>query len=556
MWYTQSILMIGGNEEMLGRRSPQRGFFDAQSVPHRVPVDSFYGRMGAASAELFHDDDLADMYCPDNGRPSLPPSLMCGITLLQFYDDVSDREAVERLLFDMRWKVALNLPLDFAGIDPSSLVVFRRRLLEHGQERYAFDRLIEVGRAAGFIPDRVTLLIDTTPVKGAGAVQDTYTLLRKGTRKLLRAAGYHLPGKRQALASQAQALVATYLDRDHKAEIDWSDPQQRAAQLRVLVQDAEAALELVADQVDDDEVRTMGWLLTKILGDDLDSDESGIPRLAHGTAPGRIISSSDREMRHGRKSAAKRFDGFKVSVATETDTELILDIADMPATGGDGRQLIPTLARVEEHTDVAVERVIGDGAYNSGDNLAACATYAGHAIDVVTRFRQVKDDQTDKTAFAIDLAAHTVACPQGHTVTGQGGHDRAGRAILKFAFPRPVCASCALFADCVCSKTTGRTVKTHAHEYYLQQARARQAEDDFKALYATRCKVERKIAELVRHGLRATRYRGGSKRLLQRLWIGAAVNLKRLFVLAHDQRRDLRAVLARRTQPIPANLAA
>ena len=98
---------------MLGRRDPQRSFFDAQSLPHRVPADSFYGRMGAVSDVLFSDDDLAMMYCPDNGRPSLPPSLMSGVLLLQFYDDVSDAEAVDRLNFDLRWKVALNLPLDY-----------------------------------------------------------------------------------------------------------------------------------------------------------------------------------------------------------------------------------------------------------------------------------------------------------------------------------------------------------------------------------------------------------------------------------------------------------
>ena len=167
---------------MLGRRDPQRSFFDAQSLPHRVADDSFYGRMGAVCDVLFRDEDLEMMYCPDNGRPSLPPSLMSGVTLLQFYDDVSDREAVQRLLYDLRWKVGLNLPLDYAGFDASSLCNFRKRLLENGQERYAFSRFIAVGREAGFIPDRVTLLTDTTNVKGAGAVQDTYTLLRTGIR--------------------------------------------------------------------------------------------------------------------------------------------------------------------------------------------------------------------------------------------------------------------------------------------------------------------------------------------------------------------------------------
>ena len=169
---------------MLGHRNPQRSFFDAQSLPHQVSEDTFYGRMGSVSDKLFHDDDLASMYCPDNGRPSIPPSLMSGVTLLQFYDDVSDAEAVARTMFDLRWKVALNLPLDFPGFDPSSLTYFRNRLIEYGQERYAFDRFIAVGREAGFIPDRITLLTDTTNVKGAGAVQDTYTLLRKGLRKL------------------------------------------------------------------------------------------------------------------------------------------------------------------------------------------------------------------------------------------------------------------------------------------------------------------------------------------------------------------------------------
>ena len=89
---------------MLGRRDPQRSLFSAQSLPHQVDPDSFYGRMGAISRQLFQDADLQDMYCPDNGRPSLPPSLMSGALLLQFHDDVSDGEAVERTLYDQLWQ--------------------------------------------------------------------------------------------------------------------------------------------------------------------------------------------------------------------------------------------------------------------------------------------------------------------------------------------------------------------------------------------------------------------------------------------------------------------
>ena len=130
---------------MLGRRNPQRDLFGAQNLPHRVPEDSLYGRMAAVSDILFNDDDLKEMYCVDNGRPSLPPSLMSGILMLQFHNDVSDEEARDRAMFDRHWQVALDLPLDFPGFDPSSLSNFRKRLVEHGQERYAFDRFATTG---------------------------------------------------------------------------------------------------------------------------------------------------------------------------------------------------------------------------------------------------------------------------------------------------------------------------------------------------------------------------------------------------------------------------
>lgn len=527
---------------MLGHRDPQRSFFDAQALPHRVPQDSFYGRMGAVSDILFDDQDASDMYCPDNGRPSIPPSLMNGITLLQFYDNVSDGEAVSRTMFDMRWKVALDLPLDFPGFDPSCLSVYRKRVREHGKERYAFDRFIRVGRAAGFIPDKVTLLTDTTPTKGAGAVQDTYTLLRKGTRKLLKALGYHLPGKRRGLGEQAKKLVATYVDQDRRAEIDWSDPQQRKAQLQTLVQDVETTLELATEQMDDEEVRSIGWLLTKILGDDMEQDDSGQVQIGKGSAQDRVISVTEPQMRHGRKSASKCFAGFKASVSTEQSSELIMDIDDMPANDRDGNELVPTIERVEQHADVTVEQVIGDGAYLSGDNLAVCADRLEHPVDLVAPLKRPADPEVAKSAFQIDLEAKKATCPQGHTTEGKPAKDRKKRPVLKFTFPRATCEICPLFERCVRSKKTGRTVTTHAHEALLRQARARQQTTEFTPLYRLRCAVERKIGELVYHGLRNTRYVGKQKRQFQRLWTAAAVNLKRLFTLAQERHVDIRSV--------------
>jgi transposase len=505
--------------------------------------------MAAVSDVLFPDEDLAMMYCPDNGRPSLPPSLMNGVLLLQFYDNVSDEEAVARTKFDMRWKVALKLAIDFPGFHPTSLTKYRNRLLENEQERYAFDRFITVAREAGFIPDRVTLLTDTTNVKGAGAVQDTYTLLRKGMRKLLKAAGFHLPNKRQGLSSQTQTLLERYVDQDRKADIDWADAQQRAAELQVLFEDAEAVLELAAEQIDDDEVRYWGWLLTKILGDDLVVDDQGQAQIGQGTAKGRIISTTDPKMRHGRKSGARLFNGFKASVSTDQHSEMILDIADVTASGSDGAHLLPIIERVEAQADVTVERAIGDGAYGSGKNRAACDNYPGHAVDLVSPLAQPSDPEVDKSAFHIDLEAQTATCPQGHMVTGQRAGKQGEQQMWLYTFPRATCETCPLFERCVRSKKTGRTVRTRAYEAYLQAARLRQQTEEFDRLYRLRAAVERKIAELAQRGLRETRYIGEPKRQLQRLWTGAAINLRRLFYLAELQKVDLELLLSHLPPP-------
>jgi hypothetical protein len=449
--------------------------------------------------------------------------------------------------------VALNLPTDFPGFDPSSLTYFRQRLIEHQKERYAFDRFVQVGREAGFIPDRVTLLTDTTRTKGAGAVMDTYTLLRKGIRKLLKQCGYAAATKQRGLSPETQRLLATYVEQDRKAKIDWTDPQQRGAQLQVLFQDAEAALELATEHLDDADVRSTGWLLVKILGDDIEPDDQGHPQIAEGTAPDRIISITDPEMRHGRKSSAVRFDGFKAAVTTEQSSEMIVDIQDIPAAGSDGRELLPTVERVDQHADVVVERVIGDGAYPSGENLAACALHQPEPVDLLAPLAQGQDPAVDKSAFKIDLVQQTATCPQGHTVAASKGSTHDGQPTLRFCFPRATCEACPLFERCVRSKSAGRTVNTHPQEAYLQAARARQHTDEFKDAYRLRPAIERKQAEQVQHGLRNTRYLGHPKRQLQRLWQAAATNLSCLFRLCESRQKDLNALLAR-LGPGPAAL--
>jgi hypothetical protein len=249
-------------------------------------------------------------------------------------------------------------------------------------------------------------------------------------------------------------------------------------------------------------------------------------------------------MRHGRKSASKKFDGFKASTSMDQASELILDIEDMAAPLGDGQDLLPAIERVEEHVGVTVERAIVDGAYGSGENRAACAERPDKPIDLLSPMRRPTDPEVDKSAFSIDDQAQTATCPKGQTVPASNIQtDPHGRTACTFVFDRNVCETCPLFTRCVHSQTTGRTVTTSFYEAFLRAARQRQQTDEFKQLYRLRPRIEGKQAELVSHGLRKTRYVVKSKRRLQRLWLASAVNLQRLFTLAEIRGGDLNILL-------------
>ena len=224
----------------------------------------------------------------------------------------------------------------------------------------------------------MTLLTDTTRTKGAGAVQDTYTLLRKCMRKLLKQLGYAAAGKRRGLAPETERLLATYLEQDRKAKIDWSDPAASGPNnSRCCSRTPKLSWTWPPSRRTTPKCGRPAGCWSRSWATISRQDEHGNPQIAVGTAPDRIISITDPEMRHGHKSKVQRFNGFKVSVTTEQSSEMILDIQDIPAAGSDGHALMPTIERVEQQAGVTVEQVIGDGAYGSGENRAACAARAG-----------------------------------------------------------------------------------------------------------------------------------------------------------------------------------
>ena len=174
---------------MLGERSDQRGLWEADRLYlDHVGPDTFYGLLASLRGRLFRDADFAQIYCADNGRDSVPPSLLATALLLQTHDKVRDAEAKARADFDLRWKVALGIEVEDRPFAKSTLQVFRAQLILHDKVREVFEGSLRLARESGYLKKRsMRVALDTTNILGRGAVRDTYNLLGDGMVKLLRA---------------------------------------------------------------------------------------------------------------------------------------------------------------------------------------------------------------------------------------------------------------------------------------------------------------------------------------------------------------------------------
>ena len=516
---------------MIGKRDAQRTLFQVPLwAQELVTSESFYARMGAFWSQVSRDEDLEGMYAEKQGKPSIPPSLMCAVLILQYFDNVSDREAADRVRYDLRWKMALDLPLDDVGFHYSSLSRFRSRLMAHGQERYAFDKLLQCALAAGFLKRDAGQVIDSTPIYGAAAVKDTYALLRNAIGKLLLAMGEN-PTKRRRLAKRLG--LSEYLGTS-KPDLDWTDPEARKEQLQKIVADAEQLA---------GEAQGALILLEQILAQDVDTDDEGQYEIKQGVAKDRVISTVDPEMRHGRKSASKRIDGFKGHVSVDSGIEWVTEVVVTAANVYDGEAVEPLLDNQAIHNAMAPRAVVGDQSVIDAERRRALVEREIEAVGKVGIHRP--GGRYAKADFDVDLEKGTVTCPAGHMVSqSRGKRDKKGRVWQVFEFPRQQCQSCSLRDRCTTAQRTGRTVRLHPEEALLQAAREEQQKSDFRKRFTqARSTVERVISRLVRHGFRQARYIGIAKTLFQALWSAASVNLQRLMSLMSDpkEQKALRA---------------
>ena len=504
------------------------------AVLDHVGRESFYGLLASLRGRLFRDADFAEFYCPDNGRDSVPPSLLATALLLQSHDRVSDAEAKARADFDLRWKVALGIEAEDRPFAKSTLQVFRAQLILHDKVREVFESSLRLARESGYLKGRgMRVALDTTNILGRGAVKDTYNLLADGIIKLLRvlAAVEQAPVREWAQARGYERYLGSSVKGE--GDIDWSDRQARTALLARIVADADRLLELSRqaqgelreESAERQRIVAAAELLGQLLLQDVERAEGGMS-LKDGVSRDRMMSVHDPEMRHGHKSSRRRFDGHKAAIVVDTGSQLITAVEVLPGNAPDNLGALDLVEASEANTGVPVAEAMGDAAYGDGDTRQAFAD-AGRTLIARVPGRPNRT-HFPKEDFHIDLEAGSCTCPAGQVTrtmvpagrrTGQTGRTHRLEA---FRFDAAVCGVCPLRSQCVAAKPgTGRTVQLHPQEALLQQARALQRSEAF-AEYRQRRVVEHRLARLVQLGIRQSRYFGRAKTRFQ-LYLAATV---------------------------------
>jgi Transposase DDE domain/Transposase domain (DUF772) len=514
----------------LGRAQVQQGFDDPRVLlGDRLREGSLYRLLADHGQVMFPDGYFADLYTGSvKGRPTVPARVVATVMLLQSFEGLSDREACDRLEFDLRWQAAAGADAGCRAFHPTVLVGMRNRLRASARPRRLFEDTKVAARAAGAMKGRARVL-DSTPVLDAVATQDTVTQLRAAVRKVL--AGLDQAGS--PLAGQVRGALRR--DDDYaapgKPPCDWGDPAAREALVDELVRDALAALGVLDGQLLPLGAIEAADLLALVAGQDVEQGEDGVFRIARKTARDRVISTVDTAARHGHKSRHRRFDGYKAHLSVDPDSELIDEVAATPANTPDREAAGELLG---EHTgSEGKPEVVGDSAYGDAATRADLEA-AGFTVTAKCPPARNAAGRFAKDRFTVDLDAATVTCPAGQTAVIVPAARGGGRASF-----RPWCATCPLRAACTAARR-GRTIAIHPHEAVLQRARAAQRDPAWQQRYtADRPIVERKVSHFTRRawGGRKARTRGLARITTDLLTRAGALNWARLAVLGldHDQ---------------------
>jgi hypothetical protein len=464
--------------------------------------------------EIFDDDlqkELGSMYRDTGaGKEPVIPALMAMATLVQDYLAVSDAEMTKLTALDLSVRMVLDhLDERGAAFAQGTFTDFRHRLIRFDMDRRFLERTVEIAkRTKEFdwrkLPKTLRVGIDSAPLEGAGRVEDTFNLLGHAARKIVRCAAQLLGWKDERLCIEAG--IPLLLEPSIKAalDIDWTDDEEKDDAIKRLTAELDSLQTWLEQRLPEEmkkpPLKEYVATLEQIRNQDLEPDpDGGGERIREGVAKERRVSVEDPEMRHGRKSKNKLFNGFKQHIAADLDRDVILAAALSAANRPEG-EAAPALKADIDRQGLIISGAYIDRAYISSPVVKEILAEGGQVF--CKPWMMKNGGLFSKTDFDFNLRDRTITCPSGL----QTKHFELG---TKVEFDADTCDQCPVRAMCTKSKSgTGRSVAIGKDEPLQQRMRKLLKTPSGRARLRRRSRIEHRLAHVTRRQGRRARYRG------------------------------------------------
>ena len=455
-------------------------------------------------ADAFQQDLLTLYKDQPQGHPPIPPAQLALATLLHAYTRVSDDEVLEATTMDRRWQMVLAcLDCETPPFSKGTLVAFRQRLLAQQMDRRLLERTVELAATSGAFGSRqLRAALESSPLWGAGRVEETYNRLGHALRKAVGVIARQQGRGLRAVATEAGASLIAASSMKAALDLDWEDPSAQQHALTMIL-DALSAVEhwLETPPIPAETASQVAAAMAvgqQVRAQDVVTTPEGTPILRQGVAAERRISIEEAEMRHGRQSRSLLVDGYKRHVLRDLDSRLIVAVGVTPAN-------VPEASVTDAiETDVAAQQCTLRELHIDRAYLASqLVQQRTETLAIFCKAWPVRQGlYFPKSAFRLDWERYDLRCPGGETRPCEPG------GVVKF--PAATCQPCALRERCTAS-ASGRSVSIHPDEALLQELRERQQTPQGRAQLRERVAVEHALAHVGRWQGRRARYRGVRK---------------------------------------------
>lgn len=479
---------------------------------------------------------LEAMYAPVQGRPEIDPVFLTGVTILQMMERLPDRQAIRACQYDARWRLALRIAEDWAGIDPSTLVYFRRRLTQHRLAKVALESGLAALRSAGYLQSHGAVRIDSTHVLAEIAHMSRLECVRETLRlalDFLVAFGG---------SGAWEPWFSHYVDRN--------PPELRNASVARLRSTLDQAGREMRDVLD--KAQTLGdavvrsepvALLQRVFDEQFKITEKGPPQQRPATPSGSVHNPHDPDAQWSTKGTLGKagWVGYKLQICEtapentrqpgEPTAAVITAVLSQPAITSDHGSLAPVIAAHEQGGQAKPEETFADAGYISAPALEE-AQADGYVLTGPVGAPPHSGERFGSDAFVVDIPNRHATCPAGQLSTecSRITETKIQATYYYFAWAQTDCAICPLKDQCLSRKKRQlfRTLQVGEKHMIVQERRNLCKTSEYQRHMHRRSGIEGTHSELTRgYRLRRSRYRGFGKTDIQMQFTAAACNLRR-----------------------------